>query len=120
MTPVLMIVAVLVTAGGVVAVGAASPRLAAIGLAIALLGSCLVADPLPGLVAMLARLAGAGLTAYLCWIALRRAPGSLPTASLEWPGAAAIAVVALTAGFLAAGSLGDALAAGPADGPGLG
>ncbi len=79
-TPLLVALAVLVAAGGVVAVSAREPRFAVLGMIIALVGAAYVADPLPGLVALAARLAGAALAGYLVWVALRRAPA--PTARL--------------------------------------
>jgi len=119
MTPALVILAVLVAGGAVVAVGSSTPRLAALGMLVALVGSAYVADPLPGPVGLGARLAGSMLAGYLVWIALRKAPVSVPGAAVGLPGAAAIAAVAFVAGFLAAGSLGTALV-GTGDGPGLG
>ncbi len=120
MTPVLVIVAGLVVAGAVAAVAAATPRLAVLGLLLALVGAGYIAEPFPGPVGLLARLAGTTLGTYLVWIALRRSPVAIPAASVGWPGAAAIAVAAFAAGWLGAGTLGTALAAGSADGPGLG
>ncbi len=113
--------AVVVALGGVIAVGAATPRLAALGMTLALLGAAYVVDPLPGPLALGVRLVGTTLGAYLVWVALREAPQSVPGAAVAWPGAVAIAIVAFTAGFLAAGSLGTSLAIpGTGEGPGLG
>ena len=120
MTPVFVILAGLVAAGAVAAVAAATPRIAVLGLLLALVGSAYVADPLPGPLALGARLAGTTLGLYLVWIALRRAPATVPAALVGWPGAAAIAVAAFLAGWLGAGTLGTTLGAGSADGPGLG
>ena len=47
MTPALVILAVLVAAGGIVAVSAREPRFAALGMLVALIGAAFVADPLP-------------------------------------------------------------------------
>lgn len=120
MTVALVLLALLVTAGAVVAVGAATPRLAALGMFIALVGSAYVADPLPDALALAVRLVGTTLGAYLVWIALRRAPASVPGISVAWPGALAVAGVAFLTGWLAADALGAALAAGSSNGPGLG
>jgi hypothetical protein len=120
LTPALVILALLVAMGGVVAVGAATPRLAALGMFVALIGSAYVADPLPSTLALGARLAGSTLAGYLVWIALRRAPATVPGISVAWPGAAAVAGAAFLIGWLAAGSLGAALAASSGAGPGLG
>jgi hypothetical protein len=119
-TPVLVILAGLVVAGAVAAVAAATPRLAVLGLLLALLGAGYVAEPFAGPVGLGARLVGTTLGVYLVWIALRRSPVAMPAASVGWAGAAAIAVAAFAAGWLGAGTLGAALGAGSGDGPGLG
>lgn len=119
MTIALVLLALLVAGGAVVAVGAATPRLAALGMFVALVGSAYVADPLPDTLALAVRLVGSTLGAYLVWIALRRAPAHIPGIAVAWPGALAVAAVAFIAGWLVAGSLGTALAAGSGDGPGL-
>jgi hypothetical protein len=120
MTVALVLLALLVAGGAVVAVGAATPRFAALGMFVALVGSAYVADPLPDTLALAVRLVGSTLGAYLVWIALRRAPRRVPGISVAWPGALAIAGVAFLTGWLAAESLGAALSAGAGDGPGLG
>jgi hypothetical protein len=120
MTLVLVLLAILVAGGAVVAVGAAVPRFAALGMFVALVGSAYVADPMPDTLALASRLVGSTLGAYLVWIALRRAPVLVPGVAVAWPGAAAIAIAAFVTGWLAAGTLGAALAAGSGDGPGLG
>jgi hypothetical protein len=119
-TPALVILAGLVTAGAVAAVAAATPRLAILGLLVAVVGSAFVADPLPGPLGLLARLAGTTLGLYLVWISLRRAPDAMPAAATGWAGSAAIAVAAFAAGWLAAGALGAALGGGSPEGPGGG
>jgi hypothetical protein len=115
-----VILAGLVVVGGVAAVAAATPRLSILGLLLALAGSAYVVEPFPGPVALGARLAGTTLGVYLVWISLRPAPRELPAASTGWAGSAAIAVAAFVAGYLAAGTLGIALAGGSPDGPGTG
>jgi hypothetical protein len=119
-TPVLVFLAGLVVAGGVAAASATTPRFAILGLLQVLAWSAFVADPLPGPQGLLARLAGSALGAFLLWVALRRAPAVMPAAAVGWPGAVAIAVAAFVAGWLGAGSLGGALAAGTGTGPTLG
>ncbi len=120
MTPVLVILAGLVVAGAVAAVAAATPRLAVLGLLLALLGAGYVAEPFQGLSGLLARLVGTTLGVYLIWIALRRSPVAMPAASIGWAGAVAVAIVAFVAGWLGAGTLGTALVSGPGAGLGLG
>ncbi len=120
MTPVLVAIALIVVAGAVTAVAAATPRLAVLGLLVAMVGATYVVEPLPGSQGLLARLAGTTLGVYLVWIGLRRAPASLPAASTGWIGTAAIAAIAFAAGWLAATSLGSTLATGAPGGPGGG
>jgi hypothetical protein len=120
MTPVLVVLAVLVVTGAVAAIAAGTPRLAILGLFVALAGAAYVVDPFPGPVALGARLAGTTLGLYLVWIALRGAPAALPAASVGWAGSGAIALAAFVAGFLVAARLGAALAAGSPEGPGTG
>ncbi len=120
MTPVLILVSGLLVMGGVAAVAAATPRLAVLGLLLALTGAAYVVEPVPGPLALGVRLVGTTLGTYLVWIALRRAPGGLPAASVGWTGSAVIAIAAFVAGFLAAGTLGTALAGGSPEGPGTG
>ena len=122
MTPVLVALAIVVVAGGVTAVAAATPRAAVLGLLVAILGAAYVADPLPGPVGLAARLAGSTLGAYLVWIALRRAPRQLPPATAGWLGSGAIAAAAFVAGWLVASGVGELLAGAgrSGEGPGIG
>ncbi len=109
-TPVLVIVAVLATAGGVVAVAAPSPRHATLGAFAALLLAGLVADPLPSAAGVVARLAGPALGGWLVWIALRKAPATAAHTTLGWAGSVGLAVTAFAIGWLAATSFAGALA----------
>ncbi len=118
MTPVLVALAAIVVAGAVAAVAANTPRAAALGLLIALVGAGYVADPVPGPLGLGARLAGTTLGMFLVWIALRRAPAQMPASETGWYGSAAIAIAAGVAGWLAAGTLGASLT-GSGEGPGL-
>jgi hypothetical protein len=93
-TPVLALLAGLVTAGAVVAVTAATPRAAILGLLVALAGAAYVADPLADPIGLAVRLAGTTLGTYLVWIALRDAPGAMPVAGAGRIGTAAIALAA--------------------------
>ncbi|MEO5966271.1 MAG: hypothetical protein ABIR11_12455, partial [Candidatus Limnocylindrales bacterium] len=117
MTPALVILAVIVTAGAVVTVSAREPRFAALGMVVALVGAGFVTDPLPGTVALAARLVGAVLGGYLVWIALRGAPPPTSGWRLGWPGAGAIAIVAFAIGWLCAGSIGTVFGTVASDGP---
>jgi hypothetical protein len=119
-TPVLLLLATLVAAGGALSVAAREPRLAALGAFVALAGSAYVVDPLPGSLALGARLTGTVLASFLIWIALRRAPAGPAPSAIGLPGAGAIAIVAFAIGWLVASTLGAALASGPGDGPSAG
>jgi hypothetical protein len=72
--PLLMGVTGVVIAGAIVAVAARDTRTVLLGLAIALVGTPLVADPLAEPVGLAARFLGAILAAYLLWIVARERP----------------------------------------------
>jgi hypothetical protein len=116
-TSLLVVIAALVAAGGVVAVSAREPRFATLGVFVTLVGAAYVADPVPSLEALAARLVGAILAGYLVWVALRRAPAQTAGWHLGWPGGVALAIVAFLAGWLAAGGIATALASTLGDGP---
>ncbi|HKF84928.1 MAG TPA: hypothetical protein VKB30_04020 [Candidatus Limnocylindrales bacterium] len=120
MTPAIILLAVVVTAAGVIATSAREPRFAALGMIVALVGAAYVTEPLPGLVALAARLAGSALAGYLVWIALRGAPPPTSGWRVGWPGAGGVAIVAFAIGWLAAGSIATALAAATGSGPSVG
>lgn len=120
MTAALVAVAVIVVAGAVVAVSAHEPRLAALGLLVALLGAPFVSDPLPDAVSLAARLVGAVLGGYLIWVALRGAPAPTAGSRLGWPGATAVAIAGFAAGWLSASAVGGALGAISGEGPSAG
>ena len=63
MNPILAAVALVVVAGTVVAVAARPPRVAILGLAIVLIGSPVLADPLPAPLGLASRFVGAILAA---------------------------------------------------------
>ena len=112
LTPVLIIVAVLAVASGVVAVAAPNPRHATIGAFAAVLLAALVADPVPSPSALFARAVGAGLGGWLVLTALRGAPRATGRAAPGWAGGAGVAVAAFAIGWLAATAFGSALATG--------
>jgi hypothetical protein len=118
--PILAAVAVVVVTGTVVAIAARDARSAILGLAIVLIGSPVMADPLPAPLGLAARTIGAILCAYLLWIVARdrgpaRAPSAVTTGSrIGWPAETLVAAAALVTGFVAHGlgapALGSALA----------
>ena len=116
LTPILVLVAIVVVAGGVVAVAAPDPRIATLGAFGAVLLAALVVDPLPSGAAVIARLAGALLGGWLVWTALRGAPSASARTSLGWAGAVGVAAAALAIGWLAASSFGAIVAMGTGDG----
>lgn len=120
MTPALVILAVIVTAAAVVATSAREPRFAALGMLVAIIGAAYVTEPLPGIVALAARLAGSVLAGYLVWVALRGAPPPTVGWRVGWPGAAAVAGVAFAIGWLASGTIAVAIAAASGNGPSVG
>ncbi len=109
MNPILAAVALVVVAGTVVAVAARQPRVAILGLAIVLIGSPVLADPLPAPLGLASRFVGAILMAYLLWIAARdrgrvRGPSPLTGGSrIGWPAEALMGASALVVGFAAHG-----------------
>jgi hypothetical protein len=110
-TSLLVIVAGLAVAGGVVAVAAPNPRHATLGAFAAMLLVGLVADPLPSAAGLVARLAGGALGGWLVWMALRTAPAAASRAALGWAGSAGVALAAFAIGWLSATTLAGALAA---------
>jgi hypothetical protein len=110
-------VALAVIAGAVVAVAARDTRTVLLALAIALVGTPLLADPLAAPLGLAARFVGAILAAYLLWIVARERPElgliGAPTGGsrIGWPAEVLLAAGAGVVGFAAHG-LGA-----PTDGP---
>ncbi len=111
MTALLVGLAIAVAAGGVVAVAAPNPRHAVLGAFAAAFAAAFASDPLPDPAALVARAGGAVLAGWLLWVALRHAPRATDRSALGLPGSAAVAMVALVAGWFVALSLGTQLAA---------
>jgi hypothetical protein len=97
--PALAGVALAITIGAIVAVSVRDARAAVLGLAVLLIGSPFLADPLADTMGLAARVVGAILAAYLLWIALRT--GAAPTGGsrLGWAADAAVAAAAATVGY---------------------
>lgn len=126
MNPILAGVALAVVAGAVVAVSTREARVAVLALAVTLILSPLLADPIASPVGMAARLVGSLLAAYLLWIAVRERPSLGPVASptalgavtggsrIGWPAEVLVAAAAAVVGFaghgLGAPALGPELA----------
>ncbi len=120
MNPLLAAIAIGVVAGTVVAVASRDPRVAILGMAVVLIGSPVLADPLPAPLGLAARFVGAILAAYLLWIVARdrgRSRGPAPVTGgsrIGWPAETLVAGAAFVVGFAAHGlgapALGSALA----------
>ena len=105
MTPALLLTAVVVATGAVVAVTERTARLAALGLLVVLVGSPFLADPLPDARLLAVRLVAGILAGYLVWAPLTGPRIVTHGSTLGWPGAAALAMVLVAAGWLASGTL---------------
>lgn len=117
MSELLTIVAFAVVGGAVVVVASRDPRTVLLGLAVTLVATPLVADPLATPLGLAARLVGAILAVYLLWVVARDRPeaGTLPSPTggsrIGWPAEVLLAAGAAVVGYAAHG-LGA-----PADGP---
>ena len=98
MNPALGAIAAAVLAGAVVAVSVREGRIAVVGLAVALVFSPLLTDPLDTPLAIAARLAGGVLAAYLLWIAVRDG-GTTTGSRIGWPTEALLAAAAFVVGL---------------------
>lgn len=112
MNPVLAVLAILVLAGGVMAVSVTDGRLALLGLAGSLLVAPFLADPEPTTLGLAARVVAATLAVWLPWTIVRDGRRLIAPSVAGWPAEAAAAAAAGLAG-LASHGLG-LQAAGPA------
>lgn len=120
MNPILAGIALAVVAGTVVAVASRGARMTMLGLVVVLIGSAVIADPIPAPLGLAARFVGAVLATYLLWIVARdRSRPGAPAAStggsrIGWPAEALLAAAAFVVGFAAHGlgapALGSSLA----------
>jgi hypothetical protein len=94
----LAVIAAVTVAGAVIAVSAREPRGTVLGLLIVLLGAPLIADPWPGPIPILARLAAALLAARLLVIGVRGDEESAGS-GIGWPAEALAAAAAAIVGF---------------------
>ncbi len=113
MNPVLVATALTVVAGAIVAVSARDARLALAGLAIALVASPLLVDPLPAALPLLARILAALLAVELLWIAARLTPGTTRGSLVGWPVETLAALAAGVVGVIVASAAAPSSA--PAD-----
>ena len=120
MNPILAGIALAVVAAAVVAVAWRDARTAVLGLAVALIGSPVLADPVPAPLGLATRFVGAVLAAYLLWVVARDRPRTgVPAANtggsrIGWPAEVLVALAAFVVGFgghgLGAPALGSVLA----------
>lgn len=98
MNPAVAALAIATVAGAVLAISARDVRSVVLGLLVVLAGAPLVADPWPGPLAALVRIAGALLAVRLVVVGVR---GLGPTigSRIGWPAAAVLAAAAAAAGL---------------------
>jgi hypothetical protein len=118
MNPILALVALAIVGGAVVVVSARDTRTVLLALAVTLVASPLLADPLATPLGLAARLVGAVLAVYLLWIVARERGAASPASPtggsrIGWPAEVLLAAAAAIVGFAAHG-LGA-----PAGGPAL-
>ena len=120
MNPVLALTTLAVVAGAVVAISSRDPRGTILGLAVVLIGSPIVTEPVPAPLGLACRFVGAILAADLLWIVTRDRPRTAATSAMTegtrigWPAEALTAIAALVVGYAAHGlgapAIGPALA----------
>ena len=99
MNPALAALTCVVVAGAVVAVSAREARAALLGLLVVLLGAALLADPLPGVLPIAARLVAGFLAARLIAVGIRGEGEATAGSRLGWPVEALLAAAAALIGF---------------------
>lgn len=109
MNPILAIVALAVIGGAVVVVSARETRTVLLALAVTLVASPLVADPLSAPLGLAARLVGAVLATYLLWVVARdrddasHLPSPTEGSRIGWPAEVLVAAAAAVVGFASHG-----------------
>jgi hypothetical protein len=105
MNPVLVATAVTVVAGAIVAVSSREARIGLLGLAVALIGAPLLADPRPDPLPLAARVVAAILAVELVWITVRSTTTRTRGSIVGWPVETLAAAAAFVVGIGAAGGL---------------
>jgi hypothetical protein len=109
MNPILAVITLAVVAGAIVTVSTPDPRTAILGLAVVLIASPVVAEPVPTPLGLAARIVGAVLAAYLLWIVTRDRPhpgavgASTEGSRIGWPAEVLLGIGALVVGYAAHG-----------------
>lgn len=99
MSPFLVAIAAVATAGAVLALASRDGRIATLGVTVALVLAPLVSDPLPEPAVLAVRVVGALLVAYLLWIGLRETGPATRGSAVGWPALALAAAAAFVAGL---------------------
>jgi hypothetical protein len=114
MNPALAGVALAITVGAVLAVSARDARTAVLGMAIAMVGTPFLADPIADVAGLSGRVVAALLSVYLLWIAVRDGESPTGGSRLGWASEASLAAAAGIVGYFTHGlgtaGLGPALA----------
>jgi hypothetical protein len=114
MNPALAGVVLAITVGAIVAVSVREARTAVLGLAVALVGAPILADPMADTTALAARVVASVLAVYLLWIAVRDGEWGTSGSRLGWAAEASLAAAAAIVGYgthgLGAPALGPSLA----------
>jgi hypothetical protein len=97
--PALAGVALAVVVGGLIAGSTRHARTAVLGLLVVLVGTPFVAEPLPDMAALGARVVGAVLAGYVLWIAARGAWTQTGGSPVGWPTDVFLAAAAAVVGF---------------------
>jgi hypothetical protein len=107
--PILAVVALALVGGAVVVVSARETRTVLLALAVTLVASPLVADPLSTPLGLAARLVGAVLATYLLWVVARdrddasHLPSPTEGSRIGWPAEVLVAAAAAVVGFASHG-----------------
>lgn len=101
MSPLLLAIAAVATAGAVVALAARDGRIATLGLTVGLVCAPLVSDPFPEPAVLAVRVIGALLVAYVLWIGLRETGPATRGSAVGWLALALAGGAAFAAGLAA-------------------
>ena len=109
MNPILAVVALAVVGGAVIVVSARETRTVLLALAVTLVASPLLADPLSAPLGLAARLVGTVLAIYLLWVVARdrddasHLPSPTEGSRIGWPAELLVAAAAAVVGFASHG-----------------
>jgi hypothetical protein len=107
--PILALIGLAVVAGAVVAISSSDPRATILGLAVVLIGSPVLAEPVPAPLGLATRFVGAILAVELLWIVTRDRPrtgwasAATEGSRIGWPAETLVAIAAFVVGYAAHG-----------------